>query len=231
MSQNKIGSRLTVLSIAVVAFVIGGLFLGNAFTLITGEVGGLGPGAFLNTSFKLDTIVSVTTSSPERYMSDFERVLAPATRLIWAWTGRMVHEPGGRYTITLSRHAGVLTNDGKDWLEDQISDSPSTTPAAYIGLTSSAHTPAATDHKLWGEIDTGGTLDRQLGTYASTGVGTWTVTKSISVDATYTNVQATGLYWSDTDSTNNTMLASDTFATCSPISGDTLNITWTNSAS
>jgi hypothetical protein len=221
--DRKLGAGFAV--IGIVGIMLGALVGGNLFTLITGEYGGVGPGfAVLNSVVKVDVTTVITTSHPENYVS-FK--LIPQIELtVWQWVGKMTPSSDGRWDIFWSRHAGVLTTDGKDWLEDQISDSPGATPAAYISLTRDAHVPAAADHKLWSEIDTGGGLDRTGGTYASTGVGTWTVIKVFTADATYTNVQATGLHWSDTDDSNSTMLCADTFAAASPILSDTLTLTW-----
>lgn len=125
----------------------------------------------------------------------------------------------------ISRHAGVLTTIGKDWLEDQISDSPSTTPSAYISLSTSASAPTNAWTIIPTEIDTGGGLDRVGGTYASTGAGTWTVSKQFTADTTYTSVQLMGLNWSDTDSADNTLLFADTFTATTLASGDKLTVT------
>lgn len=212
----------------VMGALFGALAWGNLFTFVTGEYSGVGPGlmASLTSSVKVDTITVITTSNPGHYIPE-DGVIEWATLQIWQWTGKMTPAADGRWDILWSRHAGVLTTEGKDWLEDQIADSPGATPAVYVALTSHSHTPVAGDHRLWNEINTGGGLDRITGTYASTGNGAWTVTKQFTADAGYTNVQATGLHWSDTDGDNGTMLCADTFAAATLAASDTLTVTWT----
>lgn len=220
-------------AVAIAGVMLGALVGGNLFTFITGEYGGVGPGlmASLTSSVKVDTVTVVTTSNPGSYVGSDSGLVQWLTLNIWQWTGKMTPSADGRWDIVWSRHAGVLTTDGKDWLEDQISDSPGATPAAYVALTRDAHAPAAGDHGLWSEINTGGGLDRVVGTYTSTGAGAWTVVKAFTADAGYTAVQATGLHWSDTDDDNNTMLCADTFAAATLAASDTLTCTWTLSIS
>jgi hypothetical protein len=220
-------SAALVAVVGVAGLMLGALFGGNLFTLISGEYGGVGPGFMQKIGLKVDTVTTINTLHPENYMTGMERMLSPVVSFIWQLTGKMWIEPDGTYTIFWSRHAGVLYNGGADWIEDQISDSPDTTPAAYISLSSSAHAPTAADHNIWGEINTAGGLDRVGGTYASTGTGAWTVTHQFTADTTYTNVQLTGLNYSDTDASNNTILCADTFTPVTLATNDKLTITWT----
>jgi hypothetical protein len=213
--------------VGVSCLLVGAFFGGNLLTFVTGEYGGVGPGFMQQIGMKVDTTAMINTAHPENYMSGMARVLAPLTSFIWQATGKMWVEADGSYTIFWSRHAGVLTNDGKDWLEDQISDSPSAaTIAKWIALTRNSHAPAAGDHRLWNEIDTAGGLDKVEGTYASTGVGTWTVIKQFTADTDYVAVQATGLHWTTTGMENGTMLCADTFTPVTLANGDKLTITW-----
>ena len=122
--------------------------------------------------------------------------------------------------------AGVLTNIGKDWIELQISGVSTTDRAIYCADSNDATDPAlATWTQLPSEIINNG-LDRQIGTYASTGVGTWTVTCAKSVTGTQ-STQLWGLHWITTDNSNNNLLCSDTGPlqkNC--VAGDTLTETW-----
>jgi hypothetical protein len=225
--DRKQGLGLAAVGIA--GLMLGALMWGNLFTFVTGEYGGVGPG-LLGQSFglKVDTTTVITTSDPGRYVKSPIGAVKWLTLQVWTLTGKMWVEPTGEYSIFWSRHAGVLLNDGKDWLEDQISDSPSaTTIAKYISLTMNAHSPAAGDHKVFNEINTGGGLDRTGGTYTSTGVGTWTVAYQFTADAGYSNVQTTGLCWDDTDALNGTTLSIDTFAPVTLAASDKITVTWT----
>lgn len=225
LKESRAAKYIAVLTIGLVA---GGLLWGNLFTFATGELNGVGPGFGQQIGLKVDTVTTITTSDPSRYTGQSVPAASWLVERIWQLTGKMWMEPTGEWTILWSRHAGVLMNDGKDWLEDQISDTPSAaTIAKWIALTRDAHTPVATDERLWAEIDTGGGLDKAEGTYASTGVGTWTVTKQFTADAAYIDVQATGLHWTTTGSENNTMLCADTFTPVTLANGDKVTVTWT----
>lgn len=138
----------------------------------------------------------------------------------------VVHRRNGE-VLDVQRHAGVLTNIGKDWVEDQLSDSPSaTTIAKYVSC--SADTAAgmsAASTELTNELAANG-FTRAAGTYASTGVGAWTVTKEFTSSGTQT-VQLYGLQWDTTAESDNNLLCYDTSSAKNTVSGDTLEVTWT----
>jgi len=121
-------------------------------------------------------------------------------------------------------HAGTLTTIGKNWIEDQLGDSPSTDPAKWISLSLSTDSPAAGWTQIPTEIVAGG-LTRAAGTYASTGDGVWTEEYQFTASATHTDVQLTGLQWAV--SGDNNLLGADTFTPVTLTSGDKLTVTWT----
>ena len=123
--------------------------------------------------------------------------------------------------ISWSHHTGVLTTLGKNWLEDQIGDSPGTDPAKWIAVSNDATAPSAAWIVIPAEITTNG-LGRAPGTYASTGDGTWTITKSFSVTGTQSS-QLTGLYWA---LSGDFLLCADTYNVVNAEDGDTLEIEW-----
>lgn len=131
--------------------------------------------------------------------------------------------------IKHSHHAGVLTNTGKDFIEGKIGNSAfanNTVFANYISLSNSTDSPSATWVILPDEITTG-TMARTLGTYVSTGVGTWNVSKSFSPSET-NSTRLVGLNW---NSTGNNLMASDTISAINYESGDTVEIVWSITAS
>ena len=123
--------------------------------------------------------------------------------------------------LDYSHHAGVLTTLGANWIEDQMGDSPSTDPAKWIAVSNDATAPVDTWEVIPVEITTNG-LTRASGTYASTGDGAWTITKSFSVTGTQ-SCQLTGLYWAVT---GDFLLCADTFTQVNAEDGDTLEIEW-----
>lgn len=132
-----------------------------------------------------------------------------------------------RNGILVSRtyHAGTLTTIGKNWIEDQLGDSPSTDPAKWIACSNTTDSASAAWTELPDEITTDG-LTRAAGTYASTGDGTWNQTYTFSVTGTNSTV-AYGLHWAA--SGDNNLLCGENQGAGSGknvISGDTLAVTW-----
>jgi hypothetical protein len=123
-----------------------------------------------------------------------------------------------------SHHAGVLTTIGANWIEDQLGDSPSTSPADYISLSTSSSSPAAGWTQIVSEIASGG-LSRAQGSYTSTGDGQWTIDYQWTASATHTDVQLTGLQYGASGDGN--LLAADTFTPVTLNNGDKLTVTWT----
>ena len=128
--------------------------------------------------------------------------------------------------LDTSHHAGVLTTLGANWIEGQMGDTPGTDPAKWIALSNDVGTPSAAWITIPVEITTNG-LTRAPGTYASTGDGTWTITKSFSVTGTQ-SCQLTGLYWA---LAGDVLLCADTFTQVNAEDGDTLEIEWSLSVS
>jgi len=127
--------------------------------------------------------------------------------------------------------AGVLTTWGKNWIEQQLSGTlNSTQHALYLSDSNNASEPSASWTILPNEITTNG-LDRQTGTYTSTGDGTWNVTKAKSVTGTQPT-QLWGLNADPSDGLDGYLIAADSGpAQKNCVSGDTLTETWMISVS
>jgi len=123
--------------------------------------------------------------------------------------------------IDHSHHEGVLTTLGQNWIENQMGNAPDTDPAKWIAVSNDATAPSAAWIVIPAEITTNG-LARAPGTYASTGDGAWTITKSFSVTGTQSS-QLTGLYWAVT---GDFLLCADTYNVVNAEDGDTLEIEW-----
>lgn len=98
--------------------------------------------------------------------------------------------------ISETYHALTLTDLGKDWIEDQLGDSPSTDPAKWIGCSNSSDSVDTGWSVLPSEITTDG-LSRAAGTYVSTGTGAWNVTNSFSVSGA-NSTKLYGIYHAST---------------------------------
>jgi len=127
-----------------------------------------------------------------------------------------------------SYHAGVLTTIGKNWVEDQLGDSPATDPAKWISLSTSASSPSAAWTQIPTEIVANG-LERAAGTYASTGDGVWTISHQFTASGPHTNVQLMGIQWAASGDGN--LMWSDTITPVTLGSGDKLTVTATTTIS
>lgn len=135
----------------------------------------------------------------------------------------------GEENMYWDHHAGVLTTIGLNYIEGKLGDNAfanNTAFAEHIAVSSDTGSPAAGWLKIPSEITTGG-LDRNTGTYASTGDGVWTISYQFTASATHTDVQLTGLCWASTDGGNGDLLGADTFTAVTLNSGDKLTVTWT----
>lgn len=118
----------------------------------------------------------------------------------------------------------LLMNIGKDWIEDQLGDSPGTDPAKWISLsTDTTDPPLATWTQIPTEIAADG-LTRAAGTYGSTDVGAWEIEATFNATATHTAVQLTGLQYAV--SGDNNLMAANHFTPVTLNNGDALTVTW-----
>lgn len=215
------GSKFLMVGV-VLGIVLGGMVLNNLFTFWTNEYPNPGPGFGTSLRLKADMTVILNTVEPGRFLSPIESIIFPLTGKAWA-------EPDGTTSILWTQHAGVATTIGLNWIEDQLWDSPSTTPAQYISLSTSASSPSSAWTQIPTEIADGNGLARAIGSYTSTGDGSCTVAKQFTASGTYTSVQLSGLQYGS--SGDNNLLTSDTFTPVTLGSGDKLTITWTLSIS
>jgi hypothetical protein len=119
--------------------------------------------------------------------------------------------------------SNLIVTIGKDWIEDQLGDSPSTDPAKWISLSTDGTAPAAGWTQIPTEIAAGG-LTRAAGTYGSTGVGAWDIAATFNATATHTDVQLTGLQWAVSGDGN--LMAANQFTAVTLNDGDALTVTW-----
>jgi len=131
--------------------------------------------------------------------------------------------------LSTDHHEGVLTTIGKNWIEDQLGDSPATDPAKWISCSNDATPPDAAWTQLPSEINANG-LTRAAGTYVSTGDGTWNISNTFSITGTQ-SVQLYGLQWVSTPVSDGNLLCADTSTQKNCSNGDTLKVTWMISVS
>jgi len=124
--------------------------------------------------------------------------------------------------LDYSRHAGVLTDTGKEWIEDQLGDA-AVAEGDYIGMSNSTDSPSTAWSILPDETTTGG-MGRAQGTYADDGTGQWNITKSFSPTET-NSTQLVGLYYSAYSASS--LIASDTITLVNYGSGDTVQLRFT----
>jgi hypothetical protein len=135
--------------------------------------------------------------------------------------------------ISQALHAMTVTNFGKDWVEQQLfSDVNYTDNALYISTSNDETSVSAAWVVLPNEVTTNG-VERDAGSYSSTGVGAANVTKTFSVSGT----QSTCLYGINAGPNAtyaNSLIAAEQQGSGSRknlVSGDTLAVTvvWSHS--
>lgn len=128
--------------------------------------------------------------------------------------------------VGYSHHPAVLTVGGQDWIKGKLADSGfvnGSTYGLYIALSDDSSSPSSSWSEIPNEI-TGGGLDRALGSYVSTGVGSWNVTFTFSPTVSG-SCRLTGVYW-DVYSTKS-LIASDVIALIMfSADTDTIKIVW-----
>jgi len=123
--------------------------------------------------------------------------------------------------LAYSRHAGVLTTTGKNWIEGVLGDADGD-QGDYIGLSNSTDSPSSGWSILPDEITTGD-MGRAIGAYVDDGDGQWNITKSFSPSES-NSTQLVGLY---STAATSSLIASDTVTLINYQSGDTVEIRWT----
>lgn len=138
---------------------------------------------------------------------------------------RAEHRDPDGIMIGWSEHAGVLTTIGKNYIEDQLGDSPNATGIAqYISLSNDAGAPAVGWLVIPNEI-AANNLTRAQGAYTSTGDGVWTITYTFTASGAQ-SAQLAGLNWDQAGGVNQ-LLCADQMTAVSMENLDTLAITWT----
>lgn len=136
-----------------------------------------------------------------------------------------IHRDSDGNILGFSSNAGVLTTIGKNWIEDQLGDSPNATSTAqYIALSNDAGAPSAAWLVIPNEI-AANNLTRAQGAYTSTGDGVWTCIYTFTASGVQA-VQLVGVNW-DASGSNNCLLFADQITSASMEANDTLEITAT----
>lgn len=105
---------------------------------------------------------------------------------------------------------------------------PGQGPARFIGLTTNTSGPATSDTTLTSE-ETANGLQRALGTFAHTpGATTFTIAKTFTAGATFTNEHKAGLFTASTNAAGGILVAATNLnADATLASGDSIALTWT----
>ena len=124
--------------------------------------------------------------------------------------------------------SNLIVDIGLQWIEDQLGgDTPSSVSAQYISLSCNTTDPAAGWSEIPTEIIADG-LERAAGDYSGGAIsGNWTIIKTFTAAAAFTDVQLTGLQWEVGPPPDSTLLAANKFTAVSLADGDSLTVTWT----
>lgn len=216
-TQTKLLAGFTVLALLFAGMLVGSLFFGVAHVPQHYAVT-----AYQNVTVKADTPAGYTLGSHTTVTVKVHRAsdvvhVNPSDPAYWQ--------------VMCENVPNTLTNNGKDFIEQQISGTSNVSQCIYIALSETTDTPVlATWLKVPSEI-TVADLTRHSGTYTSTGTGTWTVIYTFTAENAYT-VRVTGLHWKTTSNSDGNMLAAVIFT--SPVtlaSGDSLQVTWSGTIS
>jgi hypothetical protein len=178
-----------------------------------------------------------------RAQLDVARAAQPSGELKW----RPVSEGTGT-TITLDnwvtiehrsasgellgkwRKHNLTPNGGKDFIKAQISGTATTSNCVFVGVDDTAYTPAAGDSALPSEMTTNG-FARASGSYASTGTGTWTLTKVFTASGSFTNIQAAAVFLDATVGSDTMCFGVGSLGPVSGTTNDTVTVTWSGTVS
>ena len=121
--------------------------------------------------------------------------------------------------------SNVITTIGFDFIEEHLGIGTDTNddPAKWISLSNDGSSSAGWS-KLPGEINASG-MTRAEGTYANTGTGNWTISKTFTATGAVT-VQTTGLQWLVTPESDGNLMAANDFTSVVLALDDSLTITW-----
>ena len=161
-------------------------------------------------------IVSITILALAGLMFPYERpeVLIKVHLEMWHYrNGELL-----LYTI----HPGTLTDQGADFAEDQLFDSPSTDPAKWIGVSDSTSSPSSAWIVLPAEI-TGDGMTRKVATYTNDGVGQCNLTVTFNPTASG-SCRLGGIY---TALTGDTLFCADQFGVVTYEASDTIELRFT----
>ena len=131
----------------------------------------------------------------------------------------MLHHRDG-VLIGYSHHAGVLTTQGAEYIEQALGNNASTLLVTWIGLSNDGTAPSSAWSVIPAEITTGA-MGRADGTYSSLGTGNWRIQNVFSPSGSGT-FQLVGLHWSLYPEA--TLMASDQVTSTSYENGDTVTI-------
>jgi hypothetical protein len=220
-------------SVFVIALIIGAFFFGATATVPTAYKQGYEEGVVNTLDEVKAKLADADIDFNWQYLGDGKYTLeiksaATGAQLVTltAEVDLLVQHYRHGQLIAESRGAGTLTTWGKNWIEQELSGTNNATQSAlYLGDSNDAGAPSAAWTELPSEITSNG-LERQLGTYVSTGDGTWNVTKTKAVTGTQ-STQLWGLYATSYADQHGTLIAADsTPDQKNTVNGDTLAETW-----
>jgi len=119
----------------------------------------------------------------------------------------------------------LLTDIGKEYIEDQLISPNSQASLRYISLSNSSTDCTASSTILPGELTIGG-LTRANCTITDLGNGKWSCEYTFTLTDTVYDIRQAGYNWNSTPNSDNNLFACDTFPAISLESGDTLTVRW-----
>jgi len=121
--------------------------------------------------------------------------------------------------------SNVLTNIGKEFVEDQLVSPQTANYTKWISVSNSTTDCVATDTVLPGELNVAG-LTRAECTITDVGTGAWSCEKTFTATASVPNVRQGGYNWNSTATSSGNLLACATFTSVNLEANDQILVRW-----
>jgi len=119
----------------------------------------------------------------------------------------------------------LITNIGKEFVEDQLTNPQTANTTKYISLSNTSTSPSASWTKLPDEFTSLG-LSRAECTITDMGTGHFNCTHTFTATGSANNVQVAGLNWNSTSDSDGNLFAAATFTSVNLEANDQLQVTW-----
>lgn len=179
---------------------------------------------------KVESILGVVKENDRKISEDLGKLIGFVNVQVFRGKDQVKSE---EFTVPVYEkwQKNLLTNVGRDFLHNQgyINTSAGTRGAGFIGLTTDATTPSASDTALASELTTNGVARADASTKThTTGTNVSTIQNTFTATGTVTAIAKAALFNAAGPPVNGTMVHEALFSsTVTLASGDSIAVTWT----